>query len=51
MLTVPGNVRLANAPDDCEQPGLDRGAALIVKTTLRANKALLDGILRVRPIA
>jgi hypothetical protein len=51
MLNVPAKIRMANVPENSEQPGLDGRTAPVVETTLRAEKAFLDGILCVRLIA
>src|SRR5690349_13664096 len=43
-LTMPGEIRMANAPEDGKQPGLDRGAAPAVETLHRKTKAFLDRV-------
>jgi hypothetical protein len=49
-LTLPGEIRMANAPEDSEQPRLDSRAAPAIGTVQRETKAFLDGVLCFRSI-
>jgi hypothetical protein len=51
VLTVPGEIRMANIPENSEQPRLDGRTAPVVETTPRAEKAFLNRILCADPIS